>query len=226
CERGGEDIVRRSLRTSLLITIPFVLLLNSDKVVISTHMYGDQSGVRRVQATADSSMRDELVKWTSEMARGFYREPVHVSTDSVEVARSNQFNNLGALEGVSTGAADIVQEPLSFVTTYTWEETIKVDFLGNERERAVKDVIVFEYRLMMPGEIQSTQPAAQVDGNSATWKIQPADLGPDGEEITVSASATSLRWDVIVLLVYIGGYLIYRIIAFFVRRARLRPRKI
>lgn len=216
----------RSLRTSLLITIPFVLLLNSDRVVINTHMYGDQSGIRRVKATADSSMRDELAKWTREMTRDFYREPVHVSTDSVEVARSNQVNDLGALEGVDTGVVDIVQEPLSFVTTYNWEETIKVDFLGNVRERAVRDVIKFEYELMMPGEIQSTQPVAQVDGNTATWQIQPADLGEESDEITVHATATSLRWDVIVLLVYIGGYLIYRVVAFFLKRARLRPRKI
>ena len=216
----------RSLRTSLFITIPFVLLLNSDKVVVSTHMYGDQSGIRRVQATADSSMREELVKWTHEMARGFYREPVHVSTDSVEVARSNQVNDLGAVDGVSTSVADIVQQPLSFVTTYNWEETIKVDFLGNERERAVSDVIVFDYTLMMPGEIQSTQPAAQVDGDTAKWQIKPGDLDPDSGEITVRATATSFRWDVVVLLVYIGGYLTYRIVAFFVKRARLRPRKI
>ena len=216
----------RSLRTSLLITIPFVLLLNSDNVVVSTHMYGDKSGIRRVQATADSSMRDELLKWTREMGRGYYREPVQMSTDSVDVARSNQVNDLGKAEGVTAGVVDIVQKPLSFVTTYTWEETVRVDFLGNARERAAADVIVFEYRLMMPGEIRSAQPAdAQVDGSRATWKLKPGDLNAD-DEITVSAEATALRWDVIVLLIYVGGYLVYRIIAFFVRRARLRPRKI
>ncbi|MFP4248211.1 MAG: hypothetical protein ACLFU7_01055 [Armatimonadota bacterium] len=214
------------MRTSLLITIPFVLLLNSDQVIISTQMHGDRSGIRRVQARADSSMVDEIEKWTKEMARRFYREPVHVGTDRVEVARSNQVNDLGAIDGVNAGVVDIVQEPLSFVTTYTWEETINIDFLGNERERAAADVITFEYRLAMPGEIQSTQPAAQVDGRSATWTLQPSDVGPDGDGITVSATATSVRWDVIALLVYVGGYILYRVIAFFVRRARLRPRKI
>lgn len=219
--------MRRSLRTSLFITIPFVLLLNSDKVVVSTHMYGDKSAIRRVEATADSSMRDELLKWTGEMARHFNREPVHVTTDSVQVARSKQVNNLSAIEGVSASVANIVQEPLSFITTYEFQETIKVDFLGNERERAAADVIVFEYRLTMPGEINSTRPAgAEVDGRSATWKLKPADLDPESDEITIGASASSVRWDVIVLLVYIAGYLLYRTIAFFVRRARLRPRKI
>jgi hypothetical protein len=215
------------MRTSLLITIPFVLLLNSDNVVVSTHMYGDESGVRRVHATADSSMREELLKWTGEMARTFNREPVHMSTDSVDVGRSTQINDLGAIEGVNATATDIVQKPLSITTTYTFEETIQVDFLGNKREQAAADVITFEYRLAMPGTIQSAQPSgAEVDGNTATWNLEPEDLGEDTDEVTVSATATALRWDVIALLVYVGGYLLYRIIAFFVRRARLRPRKI
>lgn len=219
--------MKRSMRTSLLITIPFVLLLNSDSVVITTKMHGDKSGVRRVQATADLSMADEMLKWTREMARRFYREPVHKSTDSVEVARSTQVNDVSAIEGVNAAVADIVQKPLSFTTTYTFEETVKVDFLGNERERAAADVIVFEYRLSMPGQIQSAEPAgAQIDGNSCIWELKPADLEPDSDEVVVSATATSVRWDVIVLLVYVGGYLLYRMISFFVRRARLRPRKI
>lgn len=219
--------MKRSMRTSLMITIPFVLLLNSDSVIITTQMHGDKSGIRRVQATADSSMSDEILKWTHEMARRFYREPVHMSTDSVEVARSNQVHDLGAIEGVSATVTDIVQEPLSFVTTYEFEEKVKVDYLGNERERAAADVIVFEYRLSMPGQIQAVMPAGgQINGNSCTWKLKPADLEAETGAITVSATATSLRWDLIVLVVYIGGYLLYRTISFFVRRARLRPRKI
>jgi hypothetical protein len=219
--------VRRSLRTSLLMTIPFVLLLNSDSVVVSTRMYGDSSGVRRVQAKADSSMREELLKWTAEMTRRFYREPVHMSTDSVEVGRSNQFSDLGRLEGVDTGVSDIVQEPLSFVTQYTWQETVKLDYIGTDQERAAADVIAFEYRLTMPGKIASAQPAgARINGNTAVWTLEAADLGPEDDEFTISASASTLRWDVIVLLVYVGGYLLYRLIAFFLRRARLRPRKI
>lgn len=215
------------LRTSLLITIPFVLLLNSDSVIVSTRMYGDNSGIRRVRATADSSMREELVKWTGEMARSYYREPVRVTTDSVEVARSNQLSDLGSIEGVTATAADIVRQPLSFITQYSWQETVKVDFLGNEREKAAADVIVFEYRLTMPGKITSVQPAsADVRGGTAIWELKASDLQPDDAEYTIQATSTMVRWDVIVFLAYIGGYLLYRLIAFLARRARLRPRKI
>ncbi len=213
-----------SARASVLITIPFVLLMTADSVVIDTHMYGDNSGVRRIEATADSSMADEMLKWTHEMARNFYREPVEKKTDSVTVARSNQIHDLGAAEGATAETNGLVKEPLSFVTTYTWEETVTVDFLGNEREQELADVVVFEYRLTMPGSITQA-PKAQVDDDTAVWKIKPLDLD-ENDSYTVSATATQMRWDVIALLVYVGGYLLYRIISFFVRRARLRPRKI
>lgn len=216
--------MRRPGRTSLLITVPFALLMMADNVVISTHMYGDTSGTRRVEAIADTSLVDEIRGWTKEMGRRFHLEPIHHSTDSVTVARSNQFHDLGATEGVKANASDIVQNPLSFTTTYTWEETIKVDFLGNKREQELLDAVVFEYRLTMPGTIETAN-GAEIDGDNAVWKIKPTELDED-DQYTVSATATSLRWDVIVLLVYVGGYLLYRIIAFFVRRARLRPRKI
>jgi len=219
--------VTTRLRTSLLITIPFVLLLNSDSVIVSTRMYGDVSGVRRVRAEADSSLRDELLKWASEMTRGFYSEPVHVTTDSVEVARSNQVNDLAAIEGVTASAADIAQKPFSFTTEYTWQESIKLDALGNERERAAAEVIAFEYRLAMPGRIASVQPPnAQVNGGSAVWTLKAADLSDAEAGFTVSATSTVLRWDVIVFLAYIVAYLLYRAITFLARRARLRPRKI
>jgi hypothetical protein len=219
--------VTTRLRTSLLITIPFVLLLNSDSVIVSTRMYGDVSGVRRVRAEADSSMRDELLKWTSEMTRHFYNEPVHVTTDSVEVSRSNQVHDLAATEGITATAANIVQKPFSLTSEYTWQETVKVDFLGNERERAAAEVITFEYRLAMPGKIASVQPVnAQVDGGSAIWTLNAADLTNAEADFTVSATSTALRWDVIAFLAYIVAYLLYRTIAFLARRARLRPRKI
>ena len=102
-----------------------------------------------------------------------------------------------------------------------------MDFLGNEREKAAADVIVFEYRLTMPGKIASAQPAnAEIDGGTATWKLKASDLQPDDAEYIVEATSTMVRWDVVMLLGYVGGYLLYRLIALLVRRARLRPRKI
>jgi len=208
----------------MLITIPFALLMNADNVIITTQMYSDTSGLRRVEAIADSSMVNHVRDWTDEMARPFDLEPIQHSTDAVTVARSRQFHDLGANRGVTARASDIVQEPLSFVTTYTWEETIKVDFLGNKREQELLDVVMFEYRLTMPGTIQTAE-GAEIDGRSAVWRIRPTELDED-DQYVVSATATALRWDVIVLIVYVGGYLLYRMIAFLIRRARLRPRKI
>ena len=78
----------------------------------------------------------------------------------------------------------------------------------------------------MPGKIASVQPVnAQVDGGSAIWTLNAADLTNAEADFTVSATSTALRWDVIAFLAYIVAYLLYRTIAFLARRARLRPRR-
>ncbi len=209
------------MRTSLLITIPFVLLLNSDRVVVSTHMYGDLSGTRAVQSTGDSSLADEIRTWTREMTRAFDDAGTHVTGDAVVAVRSAQRNDLGDLDGAQADAADIVQEPFSLITTYTWTDTITINYLGNDKEQAAAPLTDFEYRLTMPGVINSTDPPAEVNGRTAVWR-----LGGDQEEQTISASATTVRWDAVIILVYVVGYLAWRLTAFLAHRARLRPRKI
>jgi len=215
--------VRAGLRTSVLITIPFVLLLNSDQVVVDTHMYGDLSGIQRVRTVGDSSLARELRKWTREMTRGFDDAAFHTTGDNVVVGRNRQRNDLGAPNDVEAQALDIVQSPLSFVTTYTWSETVSIDFLGNDKEQAAAPHAKFEYRLTMPGSIRETTPSAEVNGRTAVWTLT-AEQPEDGYVIT--ATATHVRWDVIVVVVYVVGYLGFRLIAFLARRARLRPRKI
>ena len=209
------------LRTSLFMTIPFVLLLNADRVVVTTTMYGDLSGTRVVRAAADTSLRNEVTKWTRDMTRGFDHDGVETTTHGVVVSRSTQVNDLSAYQDVNAFAYDIVRRPLSFVTEYRWEERISIDFLSNVREQAAAPVTTFEYRLNMPGEVQSATPEAEIDGRRASWT-----LTADEEEYVLSATATSLRWDLIILLIYVGGYLGYRLIAYLARRARLKPRKI
>jgi len=209
------------MRTPLLITIPFVLLLNSDRVVVSTHMHGDLSGTRVVQSAGDSSLAREIRTWTRVMARGFDDAGTHVNGDVVVAARSTQRNDLGDLDGARSHALDVVQRPLSLVTTYSWTDTITINYLGNDKEQAAAPLTDFEYRLTMPGAVTSTQPAAEINGRTAVWR-----LGGDQEEQTISASATAVRWDAVVTLVYVVGYLAWRLIAFLAHRARLRPRKI
>ena len=209
------------LRTSLFMTIPFVLLLNSDRVVITTVMHGDVSGTRHVRAAADTSLRNEVTKWTRDMTRGFDSDGVETTAHSMVVSRSTQVNDLSAYQDVNAVAYDIAQRPFSFVTEYRWEETLTIEFLSNVREEAAAPVTTFEYRLIMPGEVQSANNGAEVDGRRATWT-----LTADQEQYTLSATATSLRWDLIVLVIYVVGYIGYRIIAYAVRRAKLRPRKI
>lgn len=209
------------LRTSLFMTIPFLLLFGSERVVITTTMYGDVSGTRQVRVMADPSLQNEVTKWMREMTPGFHRDGIATTAHRVVVSRSTQVNDLSSCEDVEAVAYDIVRRPFSFVTEYRWEERVAIEFLSNEKEEAAAPFTVFEYRLMMPGEVQSATPAAQVDGRRAIWE-----LTAEEEEYTLSATATSLRWDLIILLIYVFGYVGYRLTAFLVRRAKLRPRKI
>lgn len=209
------------MRTPLLITIPFVLMLNADRVIVSTQMYGDLSGIRHVQAVGDSSLRYELHKWMHEMTPGFDNAGSHISGDTVVISRSRQVNDLGAPADAQAQALDIVQKPLSLVTTYTWTETVTIEPPDNERERAAAPLTRLEYRVTMPGSISSTNPPAQVTGRTAVWT-----LSGDHKEQVISVTASAVRWDVVVVLVYVVGYLVFRIVAFLVHRARLRPRKI
>lgn len=210
------------LRVPLLITIPFVLVFTAERVVVSTTMYGDTSGVRVVRATADSSFLNEIRGWTRDMTRGWDDAGAQVSGDDAVVARSTQRNALGAHDDIEAEAFDIVQQPLSLVTTYRWQETVRFDFMGTEKERAAAPLSSVEYRITMPGTIRTASPVPQsTSGRTATWNL-PADR----DEYTIMATATAVRWDVIVILVYVAGFLAYRVLSFLARRARLRPRKI
>ncbi|MGD9495674.1 MAG: hypothetical protein AB7Y46_05125 [Armatimonadota bacterium] len=213
--------MRSGLRTSLLITIPFVLLLNADSVTVSVRMWGDLSGIRQVRAVGDSSLARDILRWTRQTTRGYDDAAYHTTVDYVVVARSTQRNDLGAPEDAEARALDIAQQPLSLITTCTWSETVTIDFLGNEKEAAAAPLTTLEYRLTMPGTIRATTPPAQVNGHTAVWR-----LSAEQAEHVITATSTQVRWDVVVVLAYVAGYLAYRTTAFLARRARLRPRKI
>ncbi|MEA3400829.1 MAG: hypothetical protein U9R79_06220 [Armatimonadota bacterium] len=212
--------MRTGLRTSALIAIPFALLFHADRVVVSTTVYSDLSGVRRVHTEGNSTYAPELRRWIGRMTPGFETDRVRRTGDTIEVSRSTQRNNLGAPDDVQAQALDVVQKPLSLVTEYQWRETIALNYV-TEEEREVQPLDEFEYRLVMPGRITQASPAASIDGRTAVWKLSTKE-----PEYEVSAAAVSWRWDIIVLLVYVVGYLAYRTTAFLVHRARLRPRKI
>ncbi len=203
------------------MTIPFVLLLNADRVIITTTMYDDVSGVRQVRTAADSSLRREVTRWTRDVTRGFDTDSIEETTHGVVVSRSTQVNDLSAYQDVNASATGILRRPFSFVTEYRWEESINIDFLSNVKEEAAAPYTTFEYRLIMPGEVQTASPQGEMNGRTVRWV-----LTADQEDYTLSATATALRWDLIILVVYIVGYLGYRLTAFLIRRARLKPRKI
>jgi len=216
--------VRSVLRAPLLATIPYVLLLNSDQVTVTTEFYGDVSGIRRIQAEGARSQKEQIRDSMPDSWLRFDREGTRISGDRVRVSRSAQVCNLDVLPDVEASALDIVQQALSLRTQYNWRERVGIQLTyANDQERNWASATTFEYRVIMPGKILSA-PGAESTGNTATWTLNAHEAAEKGYDI--SATAVSWRWDVILVLIYVLGYGAYRIVAELAHRARLRPRKI
>ncbi len=213
--------MKAGLRARLLATIPFVLLLNSDRVTVTTEFFGDVSGRRTVQAEGDTSLKRQIGEWTRDFTPGFDSDGTRIAGARVTVDRSLLLHDLSKLPDVQASAVDIVQEPFSLRTRYNWSERLTVGFTyDDDKEHAAAPYASLEYRVAMPGRIVNA-PGAEINGNTATWTLK-------GDQPThdVSATAVSWRWDLIILLVYVLGYLTYRGVGALAHRARLRPRKI
>ena len=215
--------MRVRLRTSLLATVPFVLLFNADRVQLTTRVYQDISGTRIIQVSGDSSLSRQLRQWARETTRSYQQDRFRVISNRAEICRSAQVADLDAVDDVDASALDIVQHPFSLKTTYHFRERLRVDFTyGTDKELAPAPLTNFEYVLVMPGRVTQAGPAgARIQGDTVHWTLNAA-----RKEMELSATAEAWRWDLILVLLYVLGYVAYRTAAFLARQARMRPRKI
>lgn len=215
--------MRADLRTSLLMAIPFMLLFSADRVQITTRMYQDASGMRRIETSGDNSLSRQLAQWTRETSPGFQQDRFQTTSNRVVMSRSQQVANLAGVSDIDARALDIVQNPFSLKTKYFFSERIAVDFTyGSDKELASAPLTHLDYTLVLPGRITSASPAnARASGNTCRWT-----LAADMNNVQIAATSEVWRWDLIAVLLYIGGYLVYRLIGFVVTRARYKPRKI
>lgn len=209
-------------RTSLLIAVPFVLLFSADRVEFTTRMYQDVSGVRRLHVEGDSSLLRQLAQWSRETTRGFNTDRLEITSNRATIARSEQRADLDGVDDIDAQAYDIVRSPLSLVTTYHFRDKLRVDFTyGTPKELAPAPLTEFQYTLVMPGRITQASPAGMQQGNVVRWTLK-----ADQPEVELSATAVSWRWDVILVLLYLVAAVAYRVTAFVIHQARMRPRKI
>ncbi len=215
--------MRAGLRTSLLAAIPFMLLFSADRVHITTQMYRDASGMKRIETSGDSSLVQQLKQWSRETSPGYQQGRTHSTSNRVIMSRSQQVADLGDSHGVAARVLDIAQHPLSLKTKYHFSERIAVDFTyGSDKELVSAPLTHLEYTLVMPGRIIAASPGnARASGNTCQWT-----LAADTPNMEVRATSEVWRWDVIAVLLYIGAYLAYRLAGFAITRARYKPRKI
>ncbi len=215
--------MRAGLRTSLLAAIPFMLLFSADRVHMTTQMYRDASGMRRLVTSGDSSLARQLTQWTRETSPGYQQDRIHSTSNRVIMSRSQQVANLASIPDVDARVLDIVQYPLSLKTKYFFSERVAVDFTyGSDKELVSAPLTHLDYTLVLPGRITSASPAnARKSGNTCQWT-----LAADMSNVEISATAEAWRWDLIAVLLYLGVYFAYRLAGFVITRARYKPRKI
>jgi hypothetical protein len=200
-----------------------MLLFSADRVHMTTQMYRDASGMRRLVTSGDSSLARQLTQWTRETSPGFQQDRRQLTSNRVIMSRSQQVANLASIPDVDARVLDIVQYPLSLKTKYFFSERVAVDFTyGSAKELASAPLTHLDYTLVLPGRITSASPAnARKSGNTCQWT-----LAADMSNVEISATAEAWRWDLIAVLLYLGVYFAYRLAGFVITRARYKPRKI
>ncbi len=72
----------------------------------------------------------------------------------------------------------------------------------------------------MPGKIIASN-ADRTDGGSAVWE-----LSANVDTYTLEATSRRLRWEYLLLLLYIAGFIVFQVVGYVTRLVRNRPRKI
>ncbi len=216
-----------------VLTVPFALVVNSERVAVYTELYLDGSGLRQVSAEANSYFDQKtLNKWTDDVEAGD-RWQIHWSskseTKSTRTIGRNFISSRLMKPGNTDGSTimDVVQRPLSFFTTYVWTEDVRLQYHSPTNAAEAKagghNLV---YVVKMPGSIleASVSPAsgiAQIAGNTATFKIDAA-----RPTHTVTITSRKFRWGYLILICYVLAYGIYQGSRFIIRRVKSRPKRI
>ncbi len=216
--------MRRSPWLPLAAAIPFLLLHQTEDLRMFTKIERDGSGLRMMWARADASRAREITTRLREATREFDEERSATEGSQYEISRSWRTHSLNIAPDVKLQITDIAQRPLSLYNTYQWEEKISI-YAGpaTESEKAGASQAKLTYILSMPGRVDETSvsPPAKVSGGTVVWT-----LTGDKEEYTLRATSRMLRWDLLLLIIYVLAVVLGKGGAWLVHRLRSRPRRI
>lgn len=214
----------------LLATIPFWLVSNSSQVWTRVKIERDGGALRQIAATVHPELRRELPTWVSKVIAGAAWDGTwEERTDSAYTyLRDFRTNNANYGEDGRLAVVDVLQNPLSLYTTYTWTEKVNFSYLyETDKTAAEATKLQVKYVVNMPGRVMeaSAQPAGgssvETEGGNANFALSAAE-----PSISLTVTSAKIRWGYLLVIIYALGWIALEIFRLLGKLARLRPRKI
>jgi len=222
----GQRTCRPTSVIAMLAAVPYLLLSASQSVQLRTTVNLDGSGLRQYAVTYQPDRTKEVRKRLLERTGDFDRQSLHLEGPNLVITRDWRPANLA--EAVTDPDAttnlqivDIIQNPFSVFTEYYWSEELSIyRETATDVETFGEEIATLSYKLNMPGKIIASN-ADRTDGGSAVWE-----LSANVDTYTLEATSRRLRWEYLLLLLYIAGFIVFQVVGYVTRLVRNRPRKI
>jgi hypothetical protein len=190
----------------------------------------DGGALRQITATVHPELRRELPAWVNKVQAGRPWDGAWQAGDATAYTymRDYRTQNANYTDGGQLTITDVLQNPLSLFTTYTWTEKVDFSYLYETDAAAAEGAkLQLKYVVAMPGTVteSSAQPSqgssVENQGGDATFSISAAQ-----PSTTITVTSSKLRWGYLLVVVYVLGWIALEVLQLLGRLARRRPRKI
>lgn len=216
--------MKARLALGLAAAVPFLLLHQANEVRLLTRIERDGSGLRMYWCQGNPDRLTEVRTRLHEASPDFEEERKRLTNEGFVISRSWRPHTLAVMPDVRLEISDIAQNPLSLYTTYTWEEKIAIYAdTATPSEQLAAGGTKLVYIVRMPGKVDevSVSPPATTEGGTVTWV-----LTADNSEYQLRATSKALRWDLLLLCLYVIAVVIWKGGGFVLGELRRKPRRI
>jgi len=224
----GQATCRRTSVVAMLAAVPYLLLSASQSVQLRTIVSLDGSGLRQYTVTCLPDRTKEVQKRLLERTGDFDRQSLRREGPNLVITRDWRPDSIAeaAIDrdtNASLRITDIIQNPFSVFTEYHWSEELSIyRDTATDVETFGEEIATLSYKLNMPGKIVETRPNADsFEGKAAVWE-----LSANVDTYTLEATSRRLRWEYLLLLLYVVGFVVFQVVGYSTRLIRNRPRKI
>ena len=161
--------------------IPFLLLSSAQSTVVRTKVYLDGSLKREVTAEFLEQRRENVLPQLKFALPEADEEKITPVAEGLRAVRSVILASADDIEGAKLQYEDVIPQPLSFFTYYTWSETVQVPSeTATSVEKALPEKATFRYVVVMPGTVTEAtarpaklEKAAPKDTGAAAATVRP-----------------------------------------------------